>query len=124
MYFFASSDQIDLAKNREKLLDQEERLERRRKANAHKEEELKKREEDLEAVRCCVVCLGCSRYCAVLGADAVVAKLNGYVSSLLWSWVGGGGGGYRSDRVRGVGVEPSQHLTIQYCVVSSHPIRK
>lgn len=32
-------------------MDQVERLERRRKANSHKEEELKKREEDLEAVQ-------------------------------------------------------------------------
>eukprot|EP00903_Cladosiphon_okamuranus_P017842 g16420.t1 len=41
--------EIALVKDREKLLDQEERLERRRKANSHKEKELKQREEDLEA---------------------------------------------------------------------------
>lgn len=45
--------QIDLTKAREKLVDQEERLERRMKANSHKEEELKKREEELEAVSSC-----------------------------------------------------------------------
>ncbi|CAM9663007.1 unnamed protein product [Ectocarpus sp. 4 AP-2014] len=41
--------EIDLAKTKEKLEDQEERLERRRKANSHKNEELKKKEADLEA---------------------------------------------------------------------------
>lgn len=42
--------QIDLVTGREKLADQEERLERRRKANSKKEEELKNREADLQAV--------------------------------------------------------------------------
>ncbi|CAB1118817.1 unnamed protein product [Ectocarpus sp. CCAP 1310/34] len=41
--------EIDLAKTKEKLEDREERLERRRKANSHKNEELKKKEADLEA---------------------------------------------------------------------------
>ncbi|CAN0071015.1 unnamed protein product, partial [Ectocarpus sp. 12 AP-2014] len=41
--------EIDVAKTKEKLEDQEERLERRRKANSHKDEELKKKEADLEA---------------------------------------------------------------------------
>lgn len=43
--------QIDLANTKEMLEDQEERLERRRKANSNKNEELQKKEADLEAVR-------------------------------------------------------------------------
>lgn len=43
--------QIDLAKAREKVIDLEERLERRRKTNSHKNAELKRMEDELEAVR-------------------------------------------------------------------------
>lgn len=42
--------QIELAKSRERLIDQEEHLERRKNANSRKQEELKQKEEDLAAV--------------------------------------------------------------------------